>query len=140
MSDYLFVYGTLRRNGENGVNRLLAPYADFVGAAVYQGRLYRVDDYPGAVPSDRPQDRVYGEVYRLRCPDTALARLDEYEECGPAFPAPAEYLRRKQRVTLKSGEAVAAWVYIYNRPTARLQPIPSGEFSPAVYKAAPTPC
>jgi gamma-glutamylcyclotransferase (GGCT)/AIG2-like uncharacterized protein YtfP len=123
--DYLFVYGTLRRDSNY---HLLARYGQFVGDATYQGKLYMVDYYPGLVPSDNPQDIVYGEVYKLSDPDIVLSRLDDYEECGPKFSEPTEYVRRKQDVIFKSGEVISAWVYIFDRPTDRLQLIVSGDF------------
>jgi gamma-glutamylcyclotransferase (GGCT)/AIG2-like uncharacterized protein YtfP len=125
---YLFVYGSLRRGAKNGMNRLLLPYGQFVADATYPGRLYRVANYPGAVPSDRAADVVHGEVWRLTCPQEAFARLDEYEECGPDFPEPTEYLRRETEVRLATGEIVPAWIYLYNRPTEGLELIEHGDF------------
>ena len=48
---YLFVYGTLRRDTNSEMFQLLARQADFVGGANYQGKLYKIDDYPGVVAS-----------------------------------------------------------------------------------------
>lgn len=126
--DYLFVYGTLRRGSKSEMYRLLARCADFMDDATYQGKLYRVDYYPGMIPSDHTQDVVHGEVYRLRRPDIVLSRLDEYEECGPGFPEPTEYVRRKEYVKLRSGEIISAWVYLFNRPTEGLELIQRGDF------------
>lgn len=126
--DYLFVYGTLRRDINSEMYHLLARYGKFVGNASFQGKLYMVDYYPGLVQSDNPQDVVYGEVYKLSCPETVLSRLDEYEECGPKFSEPTRYVRRKHDVTLKTGEVMSAWVYIFERPTVGLQLIESGDF------------
>jgi gamma-glutamylcyclotransferase (GGCT)/AIG2-like uncharacterized protein YtfP len=127
-NDYLFVYGTLRRDINTEMHRFLARYGDFVGDATIQGRLYMVDYYPGLVPSGNPQDVVYGEVYKLSCPDNVLSRLDDYEACGPKFSKPTKYVRRKQDVKLKTGEVMSAWVYIFERPTVGLQLIESGDF------------
>jgi gamma-glutamylcyclotransferase (GGCT)/AIG2-like uncharacterized protein YtfP len=126
--EYLFVYGTLRRDSKSELYHLLARYGDFVGDATYQGKLYMVDYYPGVVPSDDARDVVHGEAYRLTCSDIVLARLDEYEECSSGFPDPTEYVRRNEKVKLNTGEVIAAWVYIFNRSTAGLQPIQSGDY------------
>ncbi|MGH6795109.1 MAG: gamma-glutamylcyclotransferase family protein [Methylocella sp.] len=126
--DYLFVYGTLRRDINSETYHLLAPYGIFMGGATIQGKLYMVDYYPGLVPSNTPQDVVYGEVYKLSCPDTVLSRLDDYEECSSKFPESAKYARCKQDVKLKNGGVISAWVYIFKRPTAGLQLIESGDF------------
>ncbi|ESS70291.1 hypothetical protein MGMO_124c00220 [Methyloglobulus morosus KoM1] len=124
----LFVYGTLRRNTGKKMPGLLAGYSDFIGYATFQGKLYEIDDYPGATPSGCPSDLVHGEVYHLREPDFLLPRLDEYEECGLGHPEPAEYSRELREVRLICGKAVAAWIYLYNRPTDKLKLMPSGDF------------
>ncbi|PLX96620.1 MAG: gamma-glutamylcyclotransferase [Desulfuromonas sp.] len=123
---YLFVYGTLRRAG--GMERLLAGQALFVADGCFQGRLYRVADYPGAVPSEDPAELVRGEVYELVDAEAVLSRLDSYEECGPGFPEPAEYIRHQEEIHLADGHRCRAWIYLYNHPVADLPLIPSGDF------------
>jgi gamma-glutamylcyclotransferase (GGCT)/AIG2-like uncharacterized protein YtfP len=121
--DYIFVYGTLRRDANSEMHQLLAKHSEFVDDATYQGRLYKIDCYPGAVPSDNPNDMVQGEVYLLRQADVVLPLLDQYEEFGPEFPEPNEYSRQQHPVLLKSGRLVTAWVYAYNLPTEGLEQI-----------------
>jgi len=125
--DHLFVYGTLRRESGGGMHSILAHNGEFLGDAILQGKLYRVGFYPGFVPSNNPQDVVYGEVYKLRGADFVLSLLDDYEECGPRFREPA-FIRRKQSVKLNGGEIMSACVYIFARPTQTLQIIKSGDF------------
>ncbi|MGZ4960317.1 MAG: gamma-glutamylcyclotransferase family protein [Methylomonas sp.] len=127
-SDYLFVYGTLRQGPRNEMHQLLVRHARYVGKATFQGKLYKVDGYPGVVPSPNPADIVYGEVYRLLQPSLVLAELDAYEECSPGFPEPTEYKRCKEMITLQSGDRIDAWMYIYNHPIANLHLIGSGDF------------
>ena len=112
--DYIFVYGTLKRDADTEMSRLLAKQAEFVGIASYQAKLYKIADYPGAIPSDNPNDQVPGEIYRLPESGNVLSILDRYEEFGPEFPEPNEYIRQKQTVLLINGRNIAAWVYIYN--------------------------
>jgi len=126
--DYIFVYGTLRRDANSEMHQLLAKYAEFVDDASYRGKLYKIDYYPGAVSSDDPNDAVQGEVYRLHQADVVLALLDQYEEFGPGFPVPNEFIRKKQTVLLKCGRTVTAWVYVYNHPTEGLELVESGNF------------
>jgi gamma-glutamylcyclotransferase (GGCT)/AIG2-like uncharacterized protein YtfP len=133
---YLFVYGTLRRGTDSEMYHLPARHADFVGDATYQGKLYKIDYYPGVVASEDPSDVVHGEVYRLREPDLVLSRLDQYEECGPGFPEPTEYTREIQPVRLRSGETISAWLYLYNRPTDNLELVSSGDFLETVKREA----
>jgi len=125
---YLFVYGTLRKDVGSEMNQLLARYSSFAGEASYQGRLYRIDHYPGVTPSDNSVHQVKGEVYCLDEPELVLSQVDRYEECGPEFPEPTEYIREKQEVTLANGRKVIAWVYIYNRPVENFPLISSGDF------------
>lgn len=110
------------------MHRLLARHADLIGDASYQGRMYSLVYYPGVVPSDNPAHQVKGEVYCLREAESVLPRLDEYEECGPGFAAPTEYIRVQQVVVLEDGRKLTVWAYIYNRPTEGLSEIVSGDF------------
>lgn len=128
MPEHLFVYGTLRRDRAGTTHPLLVASTQFVGMAHCRGRLYRIADYPGLVPSTRPEDLVGGEVYKLDAPRALLPRLDEYEGCGPPFPRPTEYVRRLQDVRLDDGSVLEAWVYLYNRSAAGLLRIESGDF------------
>ncbi len=126
--ELIFVYGTLRRAVKGDMARLLSRHADHVAQGRYQGRLYQVAGYPGVVPSDDPEEAVTGDVYALRSPKRVLPTLDQYEGCGPGFPKPTEYVRRRQDVLLENGTVCRAWVYLYNRSTDRLRKIASGDF------------
>ena len=133
MKYYLFVYGTLRqcaqrRAAGNRCYQLLQQHATLVGKGRLQAKLYLVDYYPGAVASNNPKWQVTGEVYQLKQPELLLAELDQYEECGPGFASPTEYLRLQQEITLESGERINAWVFIYKHPTDGLEQIMSGNF------------
>jgi gamma-glutamylcyclotransferase (GGCT)/AIG2-like uncharacterized protein YtfP len=124
----LFVYGTLRRDTNDELCELLERYTDFIDYATYQGLLYSVGSYPGAVPSHNAADLVYGEVYRLHYPERVLLRLDEYEECSAHFAKPTEYVRDIHYVRLLNNALIPAWIYLYNHPTDNLQCIASGDF------------
>ncbi|MBI5128577.1 MAG: gamma-glutamylcyclotransferase [Rhodopseudomonas palustris] len=130
MLDRLFVYGTLMRGFDNPMARLLSEGAECLGAATILGRLYRIRHYPGLVEPRNPADVVYGEVFRMRQPRELLLRLDDYESCTEAYPEPREYRREIADVTLHSGAAVSAYVYIYNWDVAGLPHIASGRFQP----------
>lgn len=125
---YLFVYGTLRKNFNNSARDFLARNAEFFEYAVFQGKLYKVDDYPAAIPSENTDEVVHGEVYRLKKAGIVLAQLDNYEECSLAFAKPTEYVRAIHRVRLRSGKTIKAWVYLYNWPVIGLDRIVSGDF------------
>ncbi len=125
---YLFVYGSLRREAAHPMHELLAEKTDFIGKAVFQGQLFRISWYPGAIPSRFAGHKVQGEVYFIRQPEQLLPLLDEYEGCGPAFAEPTEYKRQQKTVMLTSGELLSAWVYLYQYPTSGLPEIYSGDF------------
>ncbi len=125
---YLFVYGTLRRETNSEMFKLLAKHADFVSNASYQGKLYKIDNYPGVIPSPNPTDIVKGEVYQLHDPNLILPQLDQYEECGPGFAEPTEYMRELWEVRLENGQLIQAWLYRYNYPTVALELLSSGDF------------
>jgi gamma-glutamylcyclotransferase (GGCT)/AIG2-like uncharacterized protein YtfP len=127
MSHYLFVYGTLRRDAQHPMADCLQQQAQWIGPASYQGKLYKIADYPAVVASSNPVDKVYGEVYQLFSADL-WSRLDDYEECSPSFPPPTEYRRLLQTVYLADGGEISAWIYLYNRDISGFEVIESGDF------------
>ncbi len=127
MPHYLFVYGTLRRNAQHPMAVHLNQQAKLLGPASYQGKLYKVADYPAAIASSNPADKVYGEVYQLFSADL-WSMLDDYEECSPSFAQPTEYCRLLQTVYLANGDEISAWVYLYNHSVSGFEVIESGDF------------
>ena len=128
MSEYLFVYGTLGRNVGHEMHKHLVRHAEFAGEGAFNGILYRVAHYPGAVASSNPDDLVHGELYRLRDPAALFAALDPYESCGPNDPTPTKYVRVTTTVVRPGGDSVTAWVYLYNRDVTMVARIASGRF------------
>lgn len=128
MDDWLFVYGTLRRDISEK-SSLLRPYAVYEGRAFMRGWLYEIAGYPGVVEAEAADGRVFGELYRLVLPDAGLVALDEYEECSASFARPHEYVRKRVGVWRVSGVALAAWCYVYNRDVQGLQRIASGDYA-----------
>lgn len=127
-NEYLFVYGTLRRGHASPMRSLLETHAEYVSDAYFQGRMYRIDYYPGVVASCRQNDRVRGELLRLRQSKWLLERLDEYEACSPGYPYPTEFVRSRELFRLVSGQRLQAWIYLYNRPVDPRRLIESGDF------------
>ncbi len=121
----LFVYGTLRKGLQNSMSRFLRDHADYVGEGYCRGRLYDLGGFPGLQPSHDPDDRVVGEVYALRQPESALAHLDEYEGCVGPDPL---YRRKLVEVIMSDGEPIQAWAYIFNRPVSDFKRIASGDY------------
>lgn len=78
--------------------------------------------------SRQPHSWVRGEVYALRDLGVTLARLDEYEGCGPNASRPHEFQRVERVAVLDSGAAVRVWVYLYRGSIAGRREIPSGDY------------
>ncbi|QNN22122.1 gamma-glutamylcyclotransferase [Planctomycetales bacterium ZRK34] len=137
---YLFVYGTLRKDGGHAMGRWMGPHCDFVGAGWCAGRIYRVprhpdgigrpDDvgYPGLIIDDAERPGVLGDVFRVRQAQAVMGQLDEYELCGDKYGDEAEYTRELREIRLADGGLVMAWVYVYNKPVEGLEWIQSGDF------------
>ena len=126
MSERLFVYGTLRKGGANSMHHMLGRDSRFVGRARTRGRLYDLGEYPGLVASD--DTWVHGDLYELADARTVLARLDEYEGCGPNDARPHEYERMQCEVLTETGVRETAWVYLYRGAVAGKREIPSGDY------------
>jgi len=110
------------------MHRLLARHGEHYANGWMQGRLYQVNDHPGAVESNHPNDKVYGELYSLVRAKLLLAQVDEYEGCSRYAPEPHEYVRKKLPIALIGGEKAAAWVYVFNHGVSNLIRIASGDY------------
>ncbi len=128
LKEYIFVYGTLRKNSGCKMHNILAKHCRYLSEGYIQGRLYEVNGYPGAVQSGRQTERVSGEIYRINAVEIVLAKLDHYEECTVDFPHPHEYTREKLPVFLPQGRTVSAWVYLFNHDTTALEQIRCGDY------------
>lgn len=127
---YLFVYGSLLSGtGRAGVDRIIRRHCVCIAPAYIPARLYDLGKYPGALPSRRRGDRVYGKVLRLRDAEPHLILLDDYEDHRADATAEGEFLRRQASVRLlPSRRTLDAWVYFYNRPPRHHPRIRSGDY------------
>ena len=126
---HLFVYGTLRRVFAHDHARILRAHCRFVGEGGLQGQLFDVGSYPAAVASTGIGGDVRGELYRMIRPDLLLPILDRFEGCGADDEEPTLYRREGLEVRLDTGRNLKAWVYLYNRDTSGLRPIPGGDYT-----------
>ena len=106
----------------------LVRYARWVGEATFQGTLFSLGSYPGAVPSLHPANQVKGDVYEVLEAAPLFARLDDYEDYFPENPAASLYLRQVHDVELVSGQRINSWVYVYNRLVTGLPRVASGDW------------
>ncbi len=126
--EYLFVYGTLRKQAAAPMYSVLARHCEFFADGFIKGSLYEVNGYPGLVLSGNDRKIVRGELYRITKPETVLPLLDDYEECTETYPEPREYCRRQLPVASDEGFEISAWVYVYNHDVSELTEILNGDY------------
>ena len=126
MTNYLFVYGTLRRRSRHAMARRLAELAHFVGPAKIAGRLYDLGRYPGLQEPRLPEDWVQGDVYDLgEVSAQVLQEMDVYENAES--PQPAFFDRQVAKV-IQDGHELSAWVYWFRGAVAQSQLIACGSY------------
>lgn len=125
---HLFVYGTLLKDIDNAMSRFLASHSVFVSKGYFNGKLFLIDWFPGAILTDDNSDRVYGSIFKINNPDLVFNVLDDYEGLGENDPKPHLFKKEVITVTLKNNTKMKSWVYLYNHSTANLKRISSGDF------------
>ena len=128
MCNYLFVYGTLLEECKNELSKKLKDQSEFIGNAHFNGKLFNVDWYPGAIYLPNSDYKVYGKVYKIEHFKEIIKQLDDYEGVGNQFESPNQYKREKIKISLANESCIDAWVYIYNWPTDELEFIPHGNY------------
>lgn len=127
-SEYLFVYGTLLKDFVSDMSKFLEQHSEFVGSGYFNGNLYEISWYPGAVLSDNPNDKVYGHIFKILNAEKTFKVLDDYEGIGDTGEHANEYNRTLIDAYLDSNQPVKTWVYIYNNSTENLKQITSGNY------------
>ncbi len=115
MSQYLFVYGTLRPGCAAAEIATAVAKLRAVDDGFVRGVLYDLGGYPGAVPDARAKSRIAGTVMELPEDENVLARLDTYEGFDPRAPETSEFVRVRQTVEMNDGRMMDCWIYRYNR-------------------------
>src|SRR5258708_33142895 len=116
--DYLFVYGTLRKNYDLKLKKRVDNDLEYIGKARVGASLYDLGRYPGAIKnktgSAGRQGEVIGDVFLLSNPGKVFKILDNYEGYSEKDARDSEFVRKRKRVKLNSGKNINAWVYWYN--------------------------
>jgi gamma-glutamylcyclotransferase (GGCT)/AIG2-like uncharacterized protein YtfP len=128
MSEYLFVYGSLRAELVPPHLRGLVQQMARIGAAYARGLLYDLGEYCGAVLDENCDRRIIGEVLEL--PDAAaiLAALDQYEGFDCNNHDSSLFLRTRCHVILEAGNELECWVYAYHGEIGAAKLIVSGDY------------
>ncbi|MEN9523311.1 MAG: hypothetical protein RL065_1688 [Bacteroidota bacterium] len=111
-NNYLFVYGTLRKDFDLPLSKQISDEIEFIETAKINGELYDIGEYPAALPQGN--SKILGEVYLVHHPRKILKLLDEYEGYDRKKITASEYYRRKETIELNDGKKIEAWVYWYN--------------------------
>lgn len=119
--DLLATYGTLRR-ALNPSARPGGTALSFVSSCAFDGLLYDLGRFPGAVEGD---GTVHGDLCRVQTA-SAWTALDRYEGFSPEDESSSLFVRR--RVDLREPSDTTAWVYWYNGPTRGHSPVASGDW------------
>jgi gamma-glutamylcyclotransferase (GGCT)/AIG2-like uncharacterized protein YtfP len=127
-SKYLFVYGTLMQDFKNEMSKFLASHSQFISNGYFNGKLFEVDGFPGAILSEYKEDKVYGSIFKLNDNESIFKVLDVYEGIDATSKVPDLYKRNIITSFLENGEILQTWVYIYNLSTTNLVQITSGKY------------
>src|SRR5262245_36325106 len=117
MTEYLFVYGTLRSKIAPSWFNLLAQNWPRIGAGYTHGHLYDFGEYPGGLLDGGCDERIIGEVLELPGGDSlaeALEALDRYEEVSGEDQGASSFVRTRCRVILENRHEIECWIYAYN--------------------------
>lgn len=123
---YLFVYGTLL-DERNPFGAFLNDCCSFYKKGKFQGKLFDLGEYPGAIIQPGAEHYVYGSIFVMTDPQQTLKKLDDYEGFGAGYPQPNEFKRELVEVESEDG-SLSCWVYLYNLPPEGHWPIVSGDY------------
>ena len=129
MTEYLFLYGTLKPNKAAGDIAETVQRLRPLGPATVPGRLYDFGDYPGAVIDQSARTSIKGELCELPSDGSTLKSLDEYEEFNTADRKNSLFVRARAIADLNDGRRLTVWVYVYNRDPGGARLIVSGDYS-----------
>lgn len=118
----VFVYGTLRRGGSN---HFRLEGAEFIAPGTVNGRLYRIDWYPGLV-LDPIGAEIHGEVYSVGT--ELLASLDLFEGLAIGENQGTEYRRVEAEVMQQNSRILTAWVWEWIGQTSESQRLADGDW------------
>lgn len=127
--DHIFVYGTLMKGFAR--HHLLETWAHPMTRREARAPGVLFDSrkgHPCLVPAKKEGQIVRGELYRLRDNRQAFEMLDIVEDFRGYGSPRSEFRRAIVGAEATDGKHVPAWAYFYNRPTAKLDVIESGDW------------
>ncbi len=131
MKDYLFVYGTLKKEFAPPEIAGAVRELRYVGDGYMHGRLYDLGSFPGVIVKRGIRNKVFGRIYEL--PDNAesvLPQLDDYEEFYPGKKRKSLFVRRRVNIHRTGhNQTLRSWAYVYNRAVTASPLIAGGDYS-----------
>ncbi|HTQ27584.1 MAG TPA: gamma-glutamylcyclotransferase family protein [Puia sp.] len=124
---FLFAYGTLRKDYRPYPVIGIEEKLKFIGVAGIKGILFDLGCYPGAV-ENKNGGTIRGDLFLLKDPVKTLGTLDDYEGCSGEEDVDDEFIRREINVRLEDGNTAAAWIYWFNRQTDDKTVITQGDY------------
>lgn len=124
----LFVYGSLLSGFRHPAYEYISRFFTLVAEAKIKGNLYDMGAYPAAIPSDKEDAYILGELYQITQPDEftwAMAQLDDYEGLNTEEGESPLYRREMTTVYLPNS-SMQAWVYWFNGDTSNRPLIENG--------------
>ena len=117
-TEYLFVYGTLRKDFEQNLMHTFGDAATFVDFGEIEGVLYDLGTYPGAAKGSA-KSFIRGEIFAVNS-DVVFPVLDEYEG--------EEYIHDKVAVKTDSVREIKAFVYWFDGNVSEAQRIQEDDY------------
>ncbi len=131
MNDYLFAYGTLAEDNAPAEIAGTVKELKCIGEGFISARLYDAGEYPAAVLSSRPADKVFGKIFEIPADGRVLERLDAYEGFDPDRPRQSLFVRKRTAILRSNDKNLTGWVYEYNGNVKSLPQIKDGSYSNA---------
>ncbi|MEO8147978.1 MAG: gamma-glutamylcyclotransferase family protein [Bacteroidia bacterium] len=115
--DYIFLYGTLRKEFNHHVFKKVEDKLDYVGKGFVKGKIFDIGEYPGLIESTGNQSVVEGDVYSIKNETEKVFKLlDRYEGFIEGNLNKSEYIRKRKDIQLiREDKKIRSWIYIYNR-------------------------
>lgn len=129
MTEYLFLYGTLRPAKVSQEEASIVRRLRRVGSARVFGRLYDLGEYPGAILDSSARTAIRGELFEVPNDPDILSALDKYEEIDKDDGKKSLFVRKKTNVEVSDGRRLESWIYVYNRDPGDARVITSGDYS-----------
>ena len=127
MSDYVFVYGRLRKDYpyEKFVNPVLL--GKYIGEGSVNGRLYLNEMEVLAVECANPMLNIFGDIYLTEQLPELLAEMDKILIYNKDNDRESLFNRKLANIEC-FGKTYSCWVYFYKHDVSKFEAIPSGDY------------